>query len=97
MRRTILVVGVALLMATFVTASAAPVTAAPPSIQWVCETADGSFVFAGASNEVPRRAGDLLDLCREQGGAHLTQTVNGFYPGKPDGIPPCCVPEGAKP
>jgi hypothetical protein len=92
MRRIILMVGLALLMATFVVVSALPVLAAPPRVEYTCVDENGNVVFHAGGDEVPRTNERLFfeRLCRNQGGDDLILTVRP-QPGKPDQTPPCCV------
>jgi hypothetical protein len=92
MRRIILMVGLALLMATFVVVSALPVLAAPPRVEYTCVDENGNVVFHAEGGEVPRTNERLFfeRLCRNQGGDDVILTVTPRS-GKPDETPPCCV------
>jgi hypothetical protein len=84
-------VGLALLMATFVVVSAMPVLAAAESIDVVCRAPNGDHIFSVGTGEVPRNdLGFYRKLCKSEGG-RLTLKVNP-EPGPPSDRPPCCVP-----
>jgi hypothetical protein len=76
MRRIILMVGLALLMATFLVVSALPAIAAPPDVGYDCIAPNGDVIFRVGAGEVPRQGegGFYKRLCRSQGG-ELTMTV----------------------
>jgi hypothetical protein len=91
MRRIILVVGLALLMATFVVLSALPAFARVESIFFECTDSNGAVIFRGHTGEVPRNdLGFYRQLCKDSGGT-LTMTVEPEA-GPPSDRPPCCVP-----
>jgi hypothetical protein len=91
MRRIILVVGLALLVATFVVLSALPAFAAAESIDVECRGPNGELIFSVGTGEVPRNdLGFYRKLCKSEGG-RLTLKVNP-EPGPPSDRPPCCVP-----
>jgi hypothetical protein len=91
MRRIILLVGVALLMASFVVVSALPALAAAESVTVTCRAPNGDVIFVAGTGEVPRNdLGFLRQTCKERGG-RATLQVNP-EPGPPSDRPPCCVP-----
>ena len=91
MRRIMFMVGLVLLMASFVVVSALPALAAPPRVLYVCRTPEGAQLFRSSGNEVPRNhdTGFLRRDCTDRGG-ELTMTLTPD-PGKPDETPPCCA------
>jgi hypothetical protein len=92
MRRIILLVGVALLMASFVVVSALPALAAAESVTVTCRRVPfGEVIFEFDRVGVPRNSlGIDRKRCKELGGK-LTLQVN-HEPGPPSERPPCCVP-----
>jgi hypothetical protein len=96
-RRIILMVGLALLMATFVVVSALPAIAAPPDVDYSCVDENGNVLFHVGAGEVPRRDERLFleRACRDRGGVDVILTVardpDNRNPGKPDDTPPCCA------
>src|SRR5215218_4879709 len=91
-------VGLALLMASFVVVSALPAIAAPPDVDYSCVDENGNVLFHVGAGEVPRKDERLFleRLCREEyGGDDIILTVasvpDNRNPGKPEETPPCCA------
>ena len=96
MRRIILMVGLAMLMATFAVVSALPAFAATDSIDVECIAPNGDSIFFVGTGERPRTdLGAYRQECKDLGG-RLTLTALP-EPGPSSDKPPCCVPVGARP
>ena len=94
MERILVLLTVALVLAAIVVVSAMPAIAAPADKTISCITPDGGVI--ATSNEVPRRSeAEFIKQCESVGGTAERLSVSP-NPG-PEGTPPCCVPEDAKP